>query len=97
VLRGGSWNNNATNAQCGNRNNNDPENRNNNNGFRCASASAAHYRGGCRNSGVHGCPECANLEAQACFLVREGPKIEPTGPRLVGGGTACRRLKAGAR
>jgi Sulfatase-modifying factor enzyme 1 len=36
VLRGGSWNNNATNARASNRNRNEPENRNNNIGFRCA-------------------------------------------------------------
>ena len=34
VLRGGSWNNNATNATVSNRNNNNPNNQNNNNGFR---------------------------------------------------------------
>jgi formylglycine-generating enzyme required for sulfatase activity len=34
VLRGGSWNNSATNCRVANRNNNDPANRNNNNGFR---------------------------------------------------------------
>lgn len=32
--RGGSWNNNANNAQVANRNNNNPNNRNNNYGFR---------------------------------------------------------------
>lgn len=35
VVRGGSWNNNATNVRVSNRNRNQPENRNNNNGFRC--------------------------------------------------------------
>jgi hypothetical protein len=34
VIRGGSWNNSATNCRVANRNNNDPSNRNNNNGFR---------------------------------------------------------------
>ena len=34
VLRGGSFNNNARNARCAYRNNNDPDNRNNNIGFR---------------------------------------------------------------
>ena len=34
VLRGGSWNNNASNCRVSNRNNNTPTNRNNNNGFR---------------------------------------------------------------
>lgn len=34
VLRGGSWNNNASNCRVANRNNNDPDNRNNNIGFR---------------------------------------------------------------
>jgi hypothetical protein len=34
VLRGGSWNNNATNVRPANRNNNTPSNRNNNIGFR---------------------------------------------------------------
>ncbi|HDQ98733.1 MAG TPA: hypothetical protein ENN51_00395 [candidate division WOR-3 bacterium] len=36
VIRGGSWNNNARNARCANRNRNEPSNRNNNNGFRCS-------------------------------------------------------------
>ena len=35
MLRGGSWNNNATNLRVSNRNNNDPAERNNNIGFRC--------------------------------------------------------------
>ncbi|MBI4025234.1 MAG: hypothetical protein HY360_09665 [Verrucomicrobia bacterium] len=34
MLRGGSWNNNATNCRCANRNNNHPTNRNNNDGLR---------------------------------------------------------------
>lgn len=38
VLRGGSWNNNASNCRVSNRNNNTPSNRNNNNGFRLALA-----------------------------------------------------------
>ena len=38
VLRGGSWNNNASNCRVANRNNNSPSNRNNNNGFRLALA-----------------------------------------------------------
>lgn len=37
VLRGGSFNNNATNMRSANRNNNRPGNRNNNNGFRVSS------------------------------------------------------------
>ena len=37
VLRGGSFNNNATNMRSANRNNNRPDNRNNNNGFRVSS------------------------------------------------------------
>jgi hypothetical protein len=36
VLRGGSWNNNPTNARAANRNWNDRNNRNNNVGFRVA-------------------------------------------------------------
>ena len=36
VNRGGSWNNNATNCRCANRNNNSPSNTNNNLGFRLA-------------------------------------------------------------
>ncbi|MGA2143219.1 MAG: SUMF1/EgtB/PvdO family nonheme iron enzyme [Brevinematales bacterium] len=34
VIRGGSWNNNASNATVANRNNNNPYNQNNNIGFR---------------------------------------------------------------
>jgi hypothetical protein len=37
VLRGGSFNNQASNVRSANRNNNAPANRNNNNGFRPAS------------------------------------------------------------
>ncbi len=40
VLRGGSWNNNATNCRVSNRNNNTPSNRNNNNGFRLVALSS---------------------------------------------------------
>jgi formylglycine-generating enzyme required for sulfatase activity len=36
VLRGGSWNNNPTNARTANRNWNTPDNRNYNDGFRVA-------------------------------------------------------------
>ncbi|MBP7498187.1 MAG: SUMF1/EgtB/PvdO family nonheme iron enzyme [Bacteroidales bacterium] len=36
-MRGGSWNNNATNCRSANRNNNSPDNRNNNIGFRVVS------------------------------------------------------------
>ena len=36
VVRGGSYNNNARNLRCSNRNTNEPDNRNNNLGFRCA-------------------------------------------------------------
>ncbi len=35
LLRGGTWNNNATNARVADRNNNTPSNTNNNQGFRC--------------------------------------------------------------
>jgi hypothetical protein len=35
-MRGGAWNNDATNLRATNRNRNEPENRNNNIGFRCA-------------------------------------------------------------
>lgn len=36
IIRGGSWNNNASNCRSSNRNDNNPSNRNNNNGFRLA-------------------------------------------------------------
>jgi len=51
-VRGGSWNNNANNLRCANRNNGDPTNSNDNNGFRCASS----YPICGRSPGVHGCP-----------------------------------------
>jgi formylglycine-generating enzyme required for sulfatase activity len=41
VLRGGGWNNNASNCRSANRNNNAPGNTNNNNGFRVASTTSA--------------------------------------------------------
>ncbi|MEI8043057.1 MAG: SUMF1/EgtB/PvdO family nonheme iron enzyme [Verrucomicrobiota bacterium] len=44
VIRGGSWNNDASNCASANRNNNNPSNRNNNNGFRVVLA-PAHLRG----------------------------------------------------
>lgn len=46
VLRGGSWNNNATNCRVANRNNNNPSNRNNNYGLRLVSLSS-YKTGGC--------------------------------------------------
>ncbi len=39
VVRGGSWNNNQTDARAAYRNNNAPDNRNNNIGFRLACSS----------------------------------------------------------
>ena len=41
VLRGGGWNNNASNCRSANRNNNAPGNTNDNNGFRVASTTSA--------------------------------------------------------
>jgi len=41
LLRGGSWNNNATNCRVATRNNNNPYNSNNNNGFRLCNAEEA--------------------------------------------------------
>jgi formylglycine-generating enzyme required for sulfatase activity len=41
LLRGGNWNNNATNCRVANRNNNNPYNSNNNNGFRLCNAEPA--------------------------------------------------------
>ena len=41
VIHGGSWNNNANNTRCANRNNNWPNNANNNNGFRHCPRTAA--------------------------------------------------------
>lgn len=43
VLRGGSWNNNATNCRVSNRNRNNPDNRNNNNGFRLSLSSQIQF------------------------------------------------------
>ena len=40
VIRGGSWNNDASNCTSSNRNNNNPSNNNNNNGFRLACSAA---------------------------------------------------------
>ncbi|MEM9723096.1 MAG: SUMF1/EgtB/PvdO family nonheme iron enzyme [Bacteroidota bacterium] len=61
VLRGGSWNNDATNLRVSNRNNNDPSNRNNNNGFRPA------------NTGY--CPLCGLYVGYNC--TRACPAIGP--------------------
>ena len=44
ILRGGSWNNNATNVRTANRNNNTPSNRNNNIGFRVLVPAALELR-----------------------------------------------------
>ena len=76
MLRGGNWNNNANNARCAYRNNNNPANANNNIGFRCVrgiregagenlSASSG------RNAPVHGLPQC--------------PERKPTGRSLFSG------------
>ncbi|MBU2552406.1 MAG: SUMF1/EgtB/PvdO family nonheme iron enzyme [Proteobacteria bacterium] len=53
VNRGGSWNNNARNCRCANRNRNDPGDRNNNLGLRLSSTRVR------RIPGVHGCRERA--------------------------------------
>jgi formylglycine-generating enzyme required for sulfatase activity len=45
VIRGGSFNNNATNLLAGYRNNNTPTNRNNNLGARCAKTVVPRARG----------------------------------------------------
>lgn len=61
VLRGGSWNNKASNTRAGNRNNNSPDNRNYNNGFRVA-RTPLNARAACTKvsagvqKGVHGPP-----------------------------------------
>ncbi|MEB3238556.1 MAG: SUMF1/EgtB/PvdO family nonheme iron enzyme [Candidatus Sericytochromatia bacterium] len=44
VIRGGAWNNDASNTRAANRNNNDPDNRNNNIGFRLASPGIPDHR-----------------------------------------------------
>ena len=44
MLRGGSWNNDASNCRSANRNRNDADNRNNNNGLRLASTIAVRNR-----------------------------------------------------
>jgi hypothetical protein len=44
VIRGGSWNNNASNLRSANRNNNNPDNANNNIGFRVALPAQAFRR-----------------------------------------------------
>jgi formylglycine-generating enzyme required for sulfatase activity len=49
VLRGGAWNNTASNCRAANRNNNEPGNRNNNLGLRLLSTKQ------CQMNGVYGC------------------------------------------
>ena len=53
VLRGGSFNNNASNVRSANRNTNQPDNRNNNNGFRVSSTLPCRNSSGCPVSTVH--------------------------------------------
>ena len=50
VVRGGSFNNNADNARCANRNDNNPNNRNNNIGFRVVLSTF--FQQGARNCGA---------------------------------------------
>ncbi|MCB9473381.1 MAG: SUMF1/EgtB/PvdO family nonheme iron enzyme [Candidatus Delongbacteria bacterium] len=45
VIRGGNWNNSATNLRCANRNNNTPSNTNNNIGVRLCSTLDRPFRG----------------------------------------------------
>ncbi len=50
VIRGGSWNNTATNARVAKRNNNAPTNRNNNLGFRFVSSASSSLRNTARSA-----------------------------------------------
>jgi Sulfatase-modifying factor enzyme 1 len=45
TLRGGSWNNDSTNARASNRNRNEPDNRNNNIGVRCVGEAGMPLKG----------------------------------------------------
>src|SRR5947209_20083735 len=68
VLRGGSFNNQASNVRSANRNNNVPANRNNNNGFRAASTLP------CQNSRDDTCGVCqgANSRWSSCVGPSQG-------------------------
>ncbi len=68
VLRGGSFNNQASNVRSANRNNNVPTNRNNNNGFRPASTLP------CRNSQADSCGACQGAKSRWSSCV--GPSLD---------------------
>ena len=76
MIRGGSWNNNARNVRCGNRNNNHPDNRNNNLGFRLLSTGGA----GCIRHG-HGCGDRPSPRPEPASRIpperRAGSKRKP--------------------
>lgn len=78
VLRGGAWNNNATNLRASNRNNNTPGNTNTNNGFRCANVLPVRVT---RNAAA---PRSAASAAGEITPVVPGPAVM-AGPKRKGG------------
>lgn len=63
MIRGGNFNNNATNLLPPNRNNNTPTNRNNNIGFRCAKTVGLLEREDARKSRGHGSGSCGDPQS----------------------------------
>jgi len=79
VVRGGSWNNNQTNARAAYRNDNAPDNRNNNIGFRLARAS--HTLVPLRRRGVKTRCERAHRHRRRGWRFRHWPPTPVCGPR----------------
>jgi hypothetical protein len=92
VLPGGSWNNNANNARCANRDNNNPDNANNNIGFRCV-------RGIREGAGGHTCPLRAGGVCQStdCRSVpSESPPVAACFPEYLPGNEYAGVIGAGS-
>jgi hypothetical protein len=87
-MRGGSWNNSASNLRSANRNNNTPDNRNDNNGFRLARSPVHSSNGRMMND--------QQTESRPCLSVtRTAGRNEDAEPVLVVGWMSGRRFRQG--
>ena len=106
VVRGGSWNNNQSNARAAYRNNNAPDNRNNNLGFRLARASHTWVplrRRGIKPvasapTGIAGAGGASGIGRRLRFAARgEGSKMARASPVRTEGLQTVRRAYSKAR
>jgi len=79
AVRGGGWNNPASNARAGYRNRNEPDNRNNNQGFRVVVCCHKRSPGAASWQACHGSSASASRGL-----------AEPAGGRMARGGRVCR-------